>query len=60
MCIYIYIYNILYVMEKILVQRLCGLCAGVVRFGLCAGLCARVVWVVRWGCVYSFSGLKAF
>ncbi len=34
-------------MQKYVVQRLCGLCAGVMRFGLCAGLCA---WVVRPGC----------
>ena len=47
----------LYVMEKILVQRLCGLCAGLVRFGLCA-------WVVRLGCalglcvfIFWFEGI---
>ena len=29
--------------KKILVRTTLGLCAGVVRTGLCAGLCARVV-----------------
>ena len=36
--------------KKILVRTTLGLCAGVVRTGLCAGLCARVVRrVVRAG-----------